>query len=139
MCNHCLRYGHFARDCQFPPNCKRCTLNHDTKECTATSPQPNMKCINCLSANKRGAQYSTRHRPSAPQMSAAKVDSKELNHSRNYISQKTSSRDCSRRSTICQGSSRKLPELITHYHRKHIIPHPGIMAKSHRIQRGNHF
>lgn len=63
QCNQCLRYGHFSRDCRFPPNCKKCTLNHNTQECVATKIPSNLRCINCVIANQKGAQYSTRHRP----------------------------------------------------------------------------
>lgn len=63
QCNRCLRYGHFARDCTFQASCKKCTLNHNTRECTAEGPMKNIKCVNCISANTRGALYSTRHRP----------------------------------------------------------------------------
>lgn len=57
MCARCLRYGHFARTCTFIPSCKRCGLNHPTSECIATEPSKNLKCINCISSNKRGKNY----------------------------------------------------------------------------------
>lgn len=63
MCARCLKYGHFARNCNFPPSCKKCSLNHPTTECIVTEPKRNMNCVNCIAANKRGAKYSIRHRP----------------------------------------------------------------------------
>lgn len=63
MCAKCLKYGHFARNCVFPPTCKKCSLNHQTRECTAETVMKNMKCTNCIAANKRGASYEVRHRP----------------------------------------------------------------------------
>lgn len=63
MCSKCLKYGHFARNCVFPPTCKKCTLNHSTNECKALAPIKNMKCSNCIAANKRGKTYAIRHRP----------------------------------------------------------------------------
>lgn len=61
QCNRCLKYGHFAR--AFTPSCKKCTLPHDTKECTSTTIMNNINYVNCLASNKLGANYSVRHRP----------------------------------------------------------------------------
>lgn len=63
MCSRCLKYGHFARNCVFP-TCSRekCSLNHPTRDCIATSVMKNMNCTNCIAANKRGASYAIRHR-----------------------------------------------------------------------------
>lgn len=64
QCENCLRYGHFARTCTFAPCCKKCTLNHKTTQCIATTVKPKMKCINCITANNtNNNNYGTEHRP----------------------------------------------------------------------------
>lgn len=62
QCHKCARFGHFVRDCTFPARCRKCSADHETKECT-TIPKLH-RCANCISSNSRGTNYDTRHRSS---------------------------------------------------------------------------
>lgn len=57
QCLNCYKYGHFARECGTPKICKRCSQEHSIETCTET----NYKCINCVIANEKGANYNSRH------------------------------------------------------------------------------
>lgn len=59
QCNRCSRYGHFARECFLPANCKKCSESHETKDCVVN--EVINKCHNCILANKRGESYNIRH------------------------------------------------------------------------------
>lgn len=59
-CAKCLRYGHFARECSFLPTCKRCIEHHETETCVAAHIIE--KCANCILSNKRGTNFSIKHR-----------------------------------------------------------------------------
>lgn len=61
QCNRCLRYGHYARECNLLPRCKKCTDQHETQDCKAT--EDIIKCVNCLTSNKnKGTTHNVRHR-----------------------------------------------------------------------------
>lgn len=60
-CNKCQRFGHFIRECTFTEVCRKCHKQHATNTCTE---EVLNKCSNCISENKKGAQYNSRHRTS---------------------------------------------------------------------------
>lgn len=60
QCNKCLRFGHFARECTYLANCKKCAERHETAACTSTT--TNAKCFNCNAANLKGASLNATHR-----------------------------------------------------------------------------
>lgn len=59
QCVRCNKYGHFAKSCTNPANCRRCAGTHETKDCVEH--QLVSRCNNCIAANKRGEDYNTRH------------------------------------------------------------------------------
>lgn len=63
QCGKCWRYGHHtgARCPSEKSICKKCTQNHVTSECTATTRINS--CINCIEANKKGTHVKTDHLP----------------------------------------------------------------------------
>lgn len=61
QCLHCLRFGHYARECQFEPSCKNCAGHHTTSTCLTPEQQI---CANCLRANEKGSALNTNHRSS---------------------------------------------------------------------------
>lgn len=62
QCNHCQGFGHFVRNCQNAPACRRCGGCHDTYNCTKINPRP--ICANCVSANSDGnCSFNVQHRP----------------------------------------------------------------------------
>lgn len=63
MCKNCCRYGHFARNCTFSTNCKKCAGNHQYEKCEEKTSNY-QRCINCITNNKNGSKYNVRHRAS---------------------------------------------------------------------------
>lgn len=62
QCYQCQKYGHFARECRQLPHCRLCAGTHNSKDCDDESGIRH--CANCLSANKKGERFNTRHRAS---------------------------------------------------------------------------
>ena len=50
FCFNCCKFGHLNNNCQAKTTCRKCSLDHLTKDCTVV--KENYKCINCNANHK---------------------------------------------------------------------------------------
>ncbi len=51
-CYNCCRYGHLASKCRSKLRCGRCSMSHQTHECTSET----LRCCNCNGSDISGSQ-----------------------------------------------------------------------------------
>lgn len=81
MCKRCQQTGHSSANCQLPPVCVKCAGDHESKDCSITSPmdKSSLKCINC---GETGHPANYRGCPALKLITKVKLNNKKINEAK---------------------------------------------------------